>query len=159
LSLADGARAKFFGGHRSRQSLFFPGFSVHDEMALLLNAGLTPLKALRAATINPARYPDRELAETYRALTLRYCVHSDLTIQPGRPREDARRRGIRVSGGSPSILWFSGAGRSRHWVRFAPACFRSIYRNNDVSLFVLLLKVPVRLDDLMEWAASVDDRS
>jgi predicted amidohydrolase len=62
LSLADAAHAKLFGGHRSRQSLFFPGFSVHDEMALLLNAGLTPLKALRAATINPARYPDRELA-------------------------------------------------------------------------------------------------
>jgi imidazolonepropionase-like amidohydrolase len=62
LSLADGARAKFFWWAPISAIPFFPGFSVHDEMALLLNAGLTPLKALRAATINPARYPDRELA-------------------------------------------------------------------------------------------------
>ena len=32
----------------------FPGASVHDEMALLVEAGLTPLQALRGATINPA---------------------------------------------------------------------------------------------------------
>lgn len=32
-----------------------PGTSVHEEMALLVEAGLTPLQALQAATINPAR--------------------------------------------------------------------------------------------------------
>ena len=34
----------------------YPGFSLHDELALLVEAGLTPLEALRAATINPARF-------------------------------------------------------------------------------------------------------
>ena len=34
----------------------FPGFSLHDELALLVEAGLDPLDALRAATVNPARY-------------------------------------------------------------------------------------------------------
>jgi Amidohydrolase family len=34
----------------------FPGFSLHDELSLLVKAGLTPLDALRAATINPAKY-------------------------------------------------------------------------------------------------------
>jgi imidazolonepropionase-like amidohydrolase len=34
----------------------FPGFSLHDELALLVNAGLTPMEALQAATIGPARF-------------------------------------------------------------------------------------------------------
>ena len=38
----------------------FPGFSLHDELYLLVEAGLTPLDALRAATINAARFLDRE---------------------------------------------------------------------------------------------------
>ena len=29
---------------------------LHEELALLVEAGLTPLAALQAATINPARY-------------------------------------------------------------------------------------------------------
>ena len=33
----------------------FPGFSLHDELGLLVKAGLTPAEALRAATSNPAR--------------------------------------------------------------------------------------------------------
>jgi imidazolonepropionase-like amidohydrolase len=33
-----------------------PGFALHDEMESLVEAGLTPLQALNAATINPARY-------------------------------------------------------------------------------------------------------
>ncbi|MGH7710247.1 MAG: amidohydrolase family protein [Gemmatimonadaceae bacterium] len=31
-----------------------PGISLHDELQLLVEAGLTPLEALRAATLNPA---------------------------------------------------------------------------------------------------------
>ena len=31
-----------------------PGFSLHDELALLVDCGLTPLEALQAATITPA---------------------------------------------------------------------------------------------------------
>ena len=34
----------------------FPGFSLHDELALLVKAGLSPKEALQAATINPARF-------------------------------------------------------------------------------------------------------
>jgi len=41
-------------------SWVFPGFSLHEELELLVQAGLTPLAALQAATLNPARYLDRE---------------------------------------------------------------------------------------------------
>ncbi len=32
----------------------YPGFSLHDELKLFVNAGLTPMQALQTATINPA---------------------------------------------------------------------------------------------------------
>jgi imidazolonepropionase-like amidohydrolase len=38
----------------------FPGFSLHDELSLLVSAGLTPMEALQAATLNPARFMGRE---------------------------------------------------------------------------------------------------
>ena len=33
----------------------FPGFSLHDELGLLVRAGLTPLEAIQAATLNAAK--------------------------------------------------------------------------------------------------------
>ena len=37
----------------------FAGFSLHDELALLVESGLSPLAALQAATINPAKFLGR----------------------------------------------------------------------------------------------------
>ena len=36
-----------------------PGFSLHDELALMVESGLTPLAAFQAATINPAKFMGR----------------------------------------------------------------------------------------------------
>jgi hypothetical protein len=36
----------------------FPGFGLHDELALMVDSGVTPLGALQAATLNPARFLD-----------------------------------------------------------------------------------------------------
>jgi imidazolonepropionase-like amidohydrolase len=38
------------------QILNVPGFSVHDELGLLIEAGLTPAEALMTGTVNPARF-------------------------------------------------------------------------------------------------------
>jgi imidazolonepropionase-like amidohydrolase len=38
----------------------YPGFSLHDELALMVKAGLTPMEALETATRNPARYFGKE---------------------------------------------------------------------------------------------------
>ena len=35
------------------------GFSLHDELSLMVEAGLTPLEALQTATLNPARFLGR----------------------------------------------------------------------------------------------------
>ena len=37
----------------------FPGFSLHDELAMLVESGVTPLAALQMATINPATFLGR----------------------------------------------------------------------------------------------------
>jgi imidazolonepropionase-like amidohydrolase len=42
---------------------FLPGFSLHDELALLVESGLPPLAARQMATINPARFPWRVTSE------------------------------------------------------------------------------------------------
>jgi len=34
----------------------YPGWSLHDELALFVQAGLTPAEALATATTNPARF-------------------------------------------------------------------------------------------------------
>jgi hypothetical protein len=34
----------------------FPGFSLHEELALMVLGGLTPSESLRAATLNPAKF-------------------------------------------------------------------------------------------------------
>ena len=36
----------------------FPGFGLHDELALMVDSGVTPLGALQAATLNPALFLD-----------------------------------------------------------------------------------------------------
>jgi hypothetical protein len=36
----------------------FPGFGLHDELALMVESGVTPLGALQAATLNPALFLD-----------------------------------------------------------------------------------------------------
>jgi imidazolonepropionase-like amidohydrolase len=40
----------------------FPGFGMHDELALMVAAGLSPMAALQTATSNPAKYLGREKA-------------------------------------------------------------------------------------------------
>ncbi|MFN8579903.1 MAG: amidohydrolase family protein [Gemmatimonadaceae bacterium] len=41
-------------------SYVYPGAGLHEEMQLMVRAGLTPLQALQAATINGARFMGRE---------------------------------------------------------------------------------------------------
>ena len=44
------------GRNRYRQRLHFPGVDLHRELELLVEAGLTPLEALRSATLEPAKF-------------------------------------------------------------------------------------------------------
>lgn len=50
------AGVKFLAGTDALNPFAFPGFSLHDELELLVEAGLTPLEAIQSATINAAEY-------------------------------------------------------------------------------------------------------
>jgi len=50
------AGVKLLAGTDMPQAFVFPGFSLHQELELLVRSGLTPLEALRTATYNPAEY-------------------------------------------------------------------------------------------------------
>lgn len=55
LKLAHSAHVPLMVGTDLGVSLIYPGYSVHEEMqALVTYGGLTPLEALRAATLTPA---------------------------------------------------------------------------------------------------------
>jgi imidazolonepropionase-like amidohydrolase len=60
-----------------------PGFSTHQELEYLVNAGLTPYQALRTGTVNVARYLDREDSGTIEAGKV-----ADLVLIDGNPLED-----------------------------------------------------------------------
>lgn len=62
----------------------FPGFGVHDELALLVEAGMTPLQALQAATLNPAKYFGR----TDDLGTVEEGKLADLVLLDANPLED-----------------------------------------------------------------------
>ncbi len=84
-----------------------PAHSLHRELEIYVQAGFTPLEALQAATIVPARAMklDREVG------TVEPGKRADLVILDGDPLADIRavRRVVRVvSGGvafDPAVLW------------------------------------------------------
>lgn len=47
-------------GTDASNPMCMPGFSLHDELGLLVKAGLTPMQALQTATLNPARFNHQE---------------------------------------------------------------------------------------------------
>ncbi len=53
------AGVKLLAGTDSPVPFCFPGSGVHDELELLVKAGLTPAEALKTATLNPAEYLGR----------------------------------------------------------------------------------------------------
>ncbi len=53
---ASRAGLKVLAGTDANDTYCFPGLSLHDELAELVKAGLSPAEALRAATIYPAEY-------------------------------------------------------------------------------------------------------
>jgi imidazolonepropionase-like amidohydrolase len=65
------------------------GFSLHDELALMVEAGLTPLQALQTATVNPARFLGR-----LRDLgTVEKGKLADLVLLDANPLNDIRNAG------------------------------------------------------------------
>ena len=63
-----------------------PGFTLHDELAVLVEAGLTPLQALQAATLTPAKVLNK--AKDFG--TIETGKMADLVLLDRNPLEDIR---------------------------------------------------------------------
>ena len=86
----------------------FPGFSLHDELALLVQAGLTPMQALQAATRNAARFMGRE----HELGTIEPGKLADLVLLEANPLEAiTNTRRIQASGVPRPIVPQVSAGR------------------------------------------------
>jgi imidazolonepropionase-like amidohydrolase len=64
----------------------FPGWTLHRELELMVESGLTPMQALQTATYNPARY----LGELDRAGTVEAGKAADLVLLNANPLTDIR---------------------------------------------------------------------
>ena len=63
-----------------------PGFSLHEELTLLVQAGLTPMQALQAATKNPAVF----MGVGQKQGTVEVGKNADLVLLDANPLDDVR---------------------------------------------------------------------
>ena len=87
------AGVPILAGSDSPNPFVYPGFSLHDELGLLVRSGLSPAEALRTATINPATF----LGVTDSLGTVARGKVADLVLLDANPLEDiANTRRIRA---------------------------------------------------------------
>ncbi len=80
------ADVRLLAGTDTLNPFCFPGFSLHDELELLVEAGLTPMQALQTATRNPAQY----LGNLDRAGTIAQGKQADLVLLDADPLAEIR---------------------------------------------------------------------
>jgi imidazolonepropionase-like amidohydrolase len=73
-------------------SIIYPGFSLHDELELLVESGLKPMEALQTATSNPATALGHDDLGAIKAGNL-----ADMVLLDANPLTDIRNtRSIRM---------------------------------------------------------------
>jgi hypothetical protein len=81
---AHRAGVKILAGTDANDTYCFPGLGIHDELQELVKAGLTPIEAIRSATINPAEY--FSLSSDYGSIAVGKVA--DLVILNSNPLKD-----------------------------------------------------------------------
>lgn len=90
---------KLLAGTDCAVSIIYPGFSLHEELELLVGAGLSPMEALLTATANPASVLGRKDLGTIQTGNL-----ADLVLLDGNPLDDIRNtRKIRAVVGRGTV--------------------------------------------------------
>jgi imidazolonepropionase-like amidohydrolase len=96
----DAAGGRIVAGSDAPTPGVVPGFSLHRELELLVHAGLTPMRAIEAATRTAAAF----LGQAAELGTIEAGKVADLVVVDGRPDqriEDSRRVRLVIQGGVP----------------------------------------------------------
>lgn len=80
------AGVHFMAGSDGPDPYVFPGFSLHDELELLVKSGFTPAQALESATANPAIFMEK----TDKYGTIEKGHAADMVLLEANPLEDIR---------------------------------------------------------------------
>jgi imidazolonepropionase-like amidohydrolase len=80
------AGAVFLAGTDTPMPNVYPGFSLHEELALLVESGLSPAEALRSATLAPASF----LGIADRSGSVSVGKRADLVLLDANPLTDIR---------------------------------------------------------------------
>jgi imidazolonepropionase-like amidohydrolase len=87
------AGVAILAGSDSLNPYVYPGFSLHDELELLVNAGMSPLEALQCATLRAAQF----IRQVDRRGTIETGKIADLVLFDRDPLADIRNtRSIRA---------------------------------------------------------------
>lgn len=78
------AGANIMSGTDAPNPYVFHGFSLHEELALFVKAGMTPYEALRTSTINPAKF----LNAVGEFGTITVGARADMVLLDANPLED-----------------------------------------------------------------------
>ena len=84
VGLMDRVGVHILAGTDTMNPHCFPGFGIHDELALLVDAGLSPLAALQAATRNAAQF----MGQIDRSGTVEVGKAADLVLLDKDPLAD-----------------------------------------------------------------------
>jgi imidazolonepropionase-like amidohydrolase len=83
-----------------------PGFSVLEELGLLMESGLTPYQALRASTVEPAQFLNRYVRGARQPGAIAIGNRADLVLLEANPMQEignlAKRSGVMAQG-----QWFA----------------------------------------------------
>jgi len=80
------ADVPILAGTDTGTTYLYPGFSLHDELALLVEAGLRPIQALQAATLEPAKFLGLHKSQG----TVSVDKGADLVVLDANPLADIR---------------------------------------------------------------------
>jgi imidazolonepropionase-like amidohydrolase len=80
------ARVPIMAGTDAPMPGVYPGYSLHEEMAMLVESGLSPSEALRAATLVPAKF----LGIAGAAGSVEVGMRADLVLLDADPTKDIR---------------------------------------------------------------------
>ena len=140
MARCSAARVPILAGTDAPGPYVIAGFGLHDELALLVKAGLTPMQALQAATRNPAEY----LGELDMQGTVQPGKIANLILLDADPLKNIKNT-TRINAVIQNGRYLS---RERIWTRSSPMSKRPQVRSDSFGVTDNTEKKSNRIDKM-----------